>query len=301
MSYTLPSLPYAYDALEPHFDKQTMEIHHTKHHQTYVNNANAALESLPEFANLPVEELITKLDQLPADKKTVLRNNAGGHANHSLFWKGLKKGTTLQGDLKAAIERDFGSVDNFKAEFEKAAASRFGSGWAWLVLAVMCGIFSAGMSFAMNAAKPMHEAAAALGVDPLYVALPSYVIIMGGGAIINLGFCFIRLAKVKDLSLKADFSLAKPLIIHNVLLSALGGLMWYLQFFFYAWGHARIPAQYDYISWMLHMSFYVLCGGIVGLVLKEWNNAGRRPVTVLSLGCVVIIVAANIVGIGMAN
>ena len=78
MSYTLPSLPYAYDALEPHFDKQTMEIHHTKHHQTYVNNANAALESLPEFANLPVEELITKLDQLPADKKTVLRNNAGG-------------------------------------------------------------------------------------------------------------------------------------------------------------------------------------------------------------------------------
>ena len=147
-----------------------------------------------------------------------------------------------------------------------------------LVLAVMCGIFSAGMSFAIN-----------------------YVIIMGGGAIINLGFCFIRLAKVKDLSLKADFSLAKPLITHNVLLSALGGLMWYLQFFFYAWGHARIPAQYDYISWMLHMSFYVLCGGIVGLVLKEWNNAGRRPVTVLSLGCVVIIVAANIVGIGMAN
>lgn len=100
MSYTLPSLPYAYDALEPHFDKQTMEIHHTKHHQTYVNNANAALESLPEFANLPVEELITKLDQLPADKKTVLRNNAGGHANHSLFWKGLKKGTTLQVTLK---------------------------------------------------------------------------------------------------------------------------------------------------------------------------------------------------------
>ena len=124
----------------------------------------------------------------------------------------------------------------------------------------LCGIFSAGMSFAMNAAKPMHEAAAALGVDPLYVALPSYVVIMGGGAIINLGFCFIRLAKVKDLSLKADFSLAKPLIIHNVLLSALGGLMWYLQFFFYAWGHARIPAQYDYISWMLHMSFYVLLG-----------------------------------------
>ncbi|MCX8958407.1 superoxide dismutase [Mn] [Erwinia psidii] len=132
MSYSLPSLPYAYDALEPHFDKQTMEIHHSKHHQTYVNNANAALEGT-EFASLPVEELIAKLDQIPADKKTVLRNNAGGHANHSFFWKGLKTGTTLSGDLKAAIEKDFGSVDAFKAEFEKAAATRFGSGWAWLV------------------------------------------------------------------------------------------------------------------------------------------------------------------------
>ncbi|WP_246876583.1 L-rhamnose/proton symporter RhaT, partial [Pantoea ananatis] len=97
-----------------------------------------------------------------------------------------------------------------------------------LLLAVMCGIFSAGMSFAMNAAKPMHEAAAALGVDPLYVALPSYVVIMGGGAVVNLGFCFFRLANVKTLSLKADFSLAKQMIIGNVLLSALGGLMWYL-------------------------------------------------------------------------
>ncbi|NDL64682.1 superoxide dismutase [Mn] [Acerihabitans arboris] len=134
MSYTLPSLPYAYDALEPHFDKQTMEIHHTKHHQTYVNNANAALESLPELASLPVDELIQKLDQVPADKKTVLRNNAGGHANHSLFWKGLKLGTTLTGELKSAIERDLGSVDAFKEAFEKAAATRFGSGWAWLVL-----------------------------------------------------------------------------------------------------------------------------------------------------------------------
>lgn len=132
MSYSLPSLPYAYDALEPHFDKQTMEIHHTKHHQTYVNNANAALEGT-EFADLPVNELIAQLDQVPADKKTVLRNNAGGHSNHSFFWEGLKTGTTLSGDLKTAIEKDFGSVDAFKAEFEKAAATRFGSGWAWLV------------------------------------------------------------------------------------------------------------------------------------------------------------------------
>lgn len=146
-----------------------------------------------------------------------------------------------------------------------------------------------------------REAAAATGVDPLYVALPSYVVIMAGGARVNLDFCFIQLAKVKDLSLKADFSLAKSLIVSNILLWALGELMWYLQFFFYAWGHASIPPQYDYISWMLHMSFYVLCGGIVGLVLKEWNNAGRRPVGVLGLGCVVIIVAANIVVLGMAS
>lgn len=134
MSYSLPSLPYAYDALEPHFDKQTMEIHHTKHHQTYVNNANTVLEAYPELASLSVEELIQALDKVPADKRTFMRNNAGGHANHSLFWKGLKTGTTLGGDLKAAIERDFGSVEKFQEEFEKAAATRFGSGWAWLVL-----------------------------------------------------------------------------------------------------------------------------------------------------------------------
>ncbi len=162
-----------------------------------------------------------------------------------------------------------------------------------LVLAVMCGIFSAGMSFAMDAAKPMHEAAAQLGIDPLYVALPSYVVIMGGGALVNLAFCFIRLAIKPELSLRRDLSVAKPLLIAN-------GLMWYLQFLFYAWGHASIPPQYDYVSWMLHMSLYVLCGGLVGLLMKEWKSAGRRPVGVLSIGCVVIIIAANIVGLGMA-
>lgn len=134
MSYSLPSLPYAYDALEPHFDKQTMEIHHTKHHQTYVNNANTVLEAYPELASYSVEDLIKDLDKVPADKRTFMRNNAGGHANHSFFWKGLKLGTSLGGDLKAAIERDFGSVEKFQEEFEKAAATRFGSGWAWLVL-----------------------------------------------------------------------------------------------------------------------------------------------------------------------
>ena len=134
MSYVLPALPYAYDALEPHFDKMTMEIHHTKHHQTYVNNTNTALEAFPEMANLDIDDLIAQLDKFPADKRTFIRNNACGHSNHSMFWKGLKTGTTLQGDLKAAIERDFGSVEAFQAEFEKAAATRFGSGWAWLVL-----------------------------------------------------------------------------------------------------------------------------------------------------------------------
>ena len=111
-------LPYAYDALEPHFDKMTMEIHHTKHHQTYVNNTNTALEAFPEMANLDIDDLIAQLDKFPADKRTFIRNNAGGHSNHSMFWKGLKTGTTLQGDLKAAIERDFGSVEAFQAEFE---------------------------------------------------------------------------------------------------------------------------------------------------------------------------------------
>ncbi|MDE1478162.1 superoxide dismutase [Mn] [Xenorhabdus bovienii] len=134
MSYSLPALPYSYDALEPHFDKQTMEIHYTKHHQTYVTNTNTALEAFPELAKLPIDDLIQQLDKIPADKRTFIRNNAGGHSNHSLFWKGLKLGTVLSGALKVSIERDFGSVDSFKEKFEQAAATRFGSGWAWLVL-----------------------------------------------------------------------------------------------------------------------------------------------------------------------
>ena len=134
MAYTLPELGYAYDALEPFFDKETMEIHRTKHHQAYINNANAALEAHPELLALCPARLIQDLNQVPAEKRVAVRNNVGGHVNHTLFWKGLKVGTTLQGALKAAIERDFGSVEAFQAEFEKAAATRFGSGWAWLVL-----------------------------------------------------------------------------------------------------------------------------------------------------------------------
>ena len=133
MGYTLPELGYRYDALEPHFDAMTMEIHHSKHHQTYVTNLNNALKD-HELSALNIDDLISQFDKVPAEKRTAVRNAGGGHANHSLFWKGLKTGTTLSGDLQSAIESEFGSVDDFKAQFEKAAATVFGSGWAWLVL-----------------------------------------------------------------------------------------------------------------------------------------------------------------------
>lgn len=134
MSYTLPALPYAYDALEPHFDAQTMEIHHTKHHQTYINNLIAAVKGT-EFDGTSAEELIAKLESLPENLRTAVRNNAGGHANHSLFWTVLApagKGGKLEGDLAAAVERDLGGYAKFKEDFTKAAQTRFGSGWAWL-------------------------------------------------------------------------------------------------------------------------------------------------------------------------
>lgn len=133
MAYTLPPLGYSYDALEPHFDTMTMEIHHSKHHQTYVNNLNAALKD-HELSTLSVDDLIQQMDKVPADKRTAVRNQGGGHANHSFFWKNLKMGTTLSGDLEAAIKSAFDSVDEFKAQFEKAATTVFGSGWAWLVV-----------------------------------------------------------------------------------------------------------------------------------------------------------------------
>lgn len=133
MSFTLPSLPYEYDALEPFFDTKTMKIHHQKHHQTYIDNTNSALADLPEFSNLSIIELIKKLKHLPNHKKTILRNNGGGHINHSLFWHFLKKDTILQGSLKNAIENNFYSISKFKDHFEKTAISHFGSGWIWLI------------------------------------------------------------------------------------------------------------------------------------------------------------------------
>jgi superoxide dismutase, Fe-Mn family len=138
MPYTLPSLPYAYDALEPHIDAQTMEIHHSKHHQTYINNLNAAVKDTP-YAETPIDELIADLSKLPAALQLPVRNNGGGHANHSLFWTvmapaGEGGGGAPTGALAEAIDKDLGGLDAFKDAFTKAALTRFGSGWAWLVV-----------------------------------------------------------------------------------------------------------------------------------------------------------------------
>lgn len=135
MAYTLPALPYAYDALEPHIDERTMTIHHTKHHQTYVTNLNAALDKHPELYNLSLEDLLRKIDDVPSDIRQAVINNGGGHSNHSLFWTSLAPAntTTLSGELKEDIEKTFGSVEQFISDLENAAKGRFGSGWAWLV------------------------------------------------------------------------------------------------------------------------------------------------------------------------
>ena len=135
MKHKLPELGYSYDNLEPHIDKETMEIHHTKHHQAYVNNLNAALEKHPELLDKDLKEIIANIDDLPEDIKTAVRNNGGGHLNHSLFWTTLSPNSNGPvGELKDAIESTFGSFDKFKEELTKAASTRFGSGWGWLVL-----------------------------------------------------------------------------------------------------------------------------------------------------------------------
>ena len=134
MAYSLPDLPYAYDALEPHIDARTMEIHHSRHHNTYITNANTALEGHGGHAAKDVLELIADLGSVPEDIRTAVRNNAGGHANHSLFWTVMGPGGgTPSGDLAAAIDSDLGGFDSFKEAFSDAGAKRFGSGWAWLV------------------------------------------------------------------------------------------------------------------------------------------------------------------------
>ena len=134
MAFSVPDLPYAYDALEPHIDEATMRVHHDKHHQAYVDKANGALEGT-EWADREVEDVLQNLASLPADKQGPVRNNAGGHYNHSLFWQMLSPdgGGEPGGDLGAAITDAFGSFDAFKEEFKNAGIARFGSGWAWLV------------------------------------------------------------------------------------------------------------------------------------------------------------------------
>jgi len=135
MAFELPTLPYAVDALEPYIDAQTMSIHHTKHHQAYITNLNAAIEKHPELAGKSLEDLLSDLNAVPEDIRMAVRNHGGGTWNHNMFWQimGPKTGGAPSGALTQAIESAFGSLDAFKAEFEKAATTRFGSGWAWLV------------------------------------------------------------------------------------------------------------------------------------------------------------------------
>ncbi len=192
------------------------------------------------------------------------------------------------------------SVAGHRKEVALGAQTREFNVKKGLLLAILCGIFSSGMSFAMDAARPMQASALLLGVKPLYAALPSYVVIMGGGGLVNFAYCFIRLYFKKELSLTADLALPGATLFKNSSLAAAGGIMWYLQFFFYAWGAASIPASFAYVNWMLHMSGYVLFGGIIGLALSEWAGVGYRPVRLLWAGMLVIIAAANIVGLGMA-
>jgi len=136
MAHILPDLPYAHNALEPHIDAQTMEIHHGKHHQGYVNNLNAALEGHDDLAKLSVEELLSNIDQVPEDIRQAVINNGGGHANHSLFWSIMAPGggDPSSGEIGEAIKSAFGSLDAANEEFTTAATKRFGSGWAWLVI-----------------------------------------------------------------------------------------------------------------------------------------------------------------------
>jgi Fe-Mn family superoxide dismutase len=135
-AYQLPPLPYAFDALEPHIDAKTMEIHHGKHHAAYVTNVNKALEGHPDLQKLTVEDLISQIDKVPENIRTAVRNNGGGHANHSLFWKIMKKGGGGEpsGELADAIKKAFGSFADFQTRINQAAATRFGSGWAWLMI-----------------------------------------------------------------------------------------------------------------------------------------------------------------------
>ena len=136
MAFELPPLPYDYNALEPYIDEQTMHLHHDKHHQAYVTNLNAALQSNADFASLSVEDLVRRINEIPEASRAAVRNNGGGHLNHTMFWQIMKPngGGEPTGELASAIQQAFGSFDTFKTQFNDAGVKRFGSGWAWLVL-----------------------------------------------------------------------------------------------------------------------------------------------------------------------
>lgn len=208
---------------------------------------------------------------------------------------------TLAGILVALIGVSIVSYAGHKKEQKLGSTALQFNLKKGLLLAGMCGVFSSGMSFAIDAAKPIEASAIHLGVPSLYAALPSYVIIMGGGALVNFSYCLVRLMMMSNLSFKADCSQPWKIIVQNASLAAAGGTMWYLQFFFYAWGAANIVQRLSYVNWMLHMSGYVLCGGLVGLALGEWRKVDANPVRLLWLGMIVIILAANLVGLGMAS
>ena len=164
MAYQLPPLPYPKDALEPHIDARTMEIHHDKHHAGYTNKLNAALEGT-SFADQPIEEVLSKLDQLPADKQTAVRNNGGGYLNHSIFWSIMSPdgGGDPVGELADAIKQTFGSFESFKEEFAAAAAGQFGSGWAWLGYSEDKGLHVHGLP--NQDAPAMHGHVGIIGID----------------------------------------------------------------------------------------------------------------------------------------
>jgi Fe-Mn family superoxide dismutase len=165
MAFQLPALPYAFDALEPHIDARTMEIHHGKHHQTYIDKINAAIAGTP-LENKSVEDLVAGIASVPDDKRTIARNHGGGHANHALFWTVMKPngGGKPTGALAAAIDKDLGGLDKFREAFNNAAANRFGSGWAWLV--VNQGKLAVG-STANQDSPLMGEALAGVGGTPI--------------------------------------------------------------------------------------------------------------------------------------
>ena len=163
MKYILPRLPYAYDALEPHLDAKTMEIHHTKHHQTYVTKLNEGLEKAPEEKNRPLEDLLANMDRLPESIRTVVRNHGGGHWNHTLYWTLMKPqaGGEAKGEIASAISTHFGSFQTFKEKFSALAAGHFGSGWAWLC--------SDKSNKLVMKSTPDHVCPITEGLNPLFV------------------------------------------------------------------------------------------------------------------------------------